>query len=84
MLSETRIRTGNGLQYMPWIHIDDLCNIYFKAIEDQNMNGVYNAVSSEHVNHNKSARTMARVMNKLVFLPPVPAFILRAALGEMS
>ena len=28
------IKTGNGKQYMPWIHIDDLCNIYLKAIDD--------------------------------------------------
>ena len=78
------IRTGNGRQYMPWIHINDLCNIYLKAIEDQNMNGVYNAVSPEHVTHNDFVRTMARVMDKPVFLPPITAFILRASIGEMS
>jgi len=78
------VRTGTGYQYMPWIHIDDLCNIYLKSIEDHNMNGIYNAVSPDHVNHNDFVRTMAHVMKKPVFLPPVPAFILRAALGEMS
>jgi uncharacterized protein (TIGR01777 family) len=78
------IRTGNGHQYMPWIHINDLCNIYLKAVEDQNMRGAYNAASPEQVNHNDFVRTLARVMNKPVFLPPVPAFFLRAALGEMS
>ena len=78
------VRTGSGLQYMPWIHIIDLCNIYLKAIEDQSMNGVYNAVSPEHINHNDFVKTMAMVMNKPVFPLPVPSFILRAALGEMS
>jgi uncharacterized protein len=78
------VRTGTGHQFMPWIHIDDLCNIYLKSIEDHNMNGIYNAVSPEHINHNDFVRTMAHVMKKPVFLPPVPAFILRAALGEMS
>ncbi|MBZ4675230.1 MAG: hypothetical protein JG772_919, partial [Dysgonamonadaceae bacterium] len=28
---------GSGRQYMPWIHIDDLCRIYVKAIEDTQM-----------------------------------------------
>jgi uncharacterized protein (TIGR01777 family) len=78
------IRTGNGHQYMPWIHITDLCRIYLKAIKDQNMTGAFNAVSPEHVNHNVFVRTMARVMNRPVFLPPVPSFILRIMLGEMS
>jgi uncharacterized protein len=78
------IRTGNGHQYMPWIHINDLCNIYLKAIEDQNMNGAYNAVSPEHVTHNDFLRTMARVMKRPVFIPPVPSFIIRATFGEMS
>ena len=32
------VQTGNGRQYMPWIHITDHCNIYLKAIEDQHMN----------------------------------------------
>jgi len=78
------VRTGNGRQYMPWIHINDLCNIYLKSIEDSNMNGAYNAVSPHHVTHKDFIRVLAKVMKRPVFLPPVPAFILRAILGEMS
>ncbi len=37
---------GSGKQFMPWIHIDDLCNIYIEAIEKTEMNGAYNAVSA--------------------------------------
>ena len=78
------VRLGSGKQYFPWIHIDDLSNIYLKALQDQNMNGAYNAVAPEHINHNDFVRTMARVMGKPVFLPPVPAWILRAVIGKMS
>ena len=39
------VQTGSGSQYMPWIHIKDLCNIYLKAIADTNMVGAYNAVA---------------------------------------
>jgi uncharacterized protein len=77
-------RLGTGRQYFPWIHISDLCNIYLKAIEDEKMSGAYNAAAPQHVNHNDFVRTMAAVMNRPVFLPPVPSVILRAALGEMS
>jgi uncharacterized protein len=78
------VRLGNGRQYFPWIHIKDLCGIYMKAIEDKNMHGAYNAVAPEHVNHNDFVRTMARIMNLPVFIPPVPAWILRKVIGEMS
>ena len=78
------VRLGNGKQYFPWIHINDLCNIYLKALKDQNMSGAYNAVAPEHINHNDFVRTMARVMDIPVFLPPVPSGIVRMVMGEMS
>jgi len=78
------VQTGSGRQYMPWIHIDDLCNIYLKAIEDQEMNGAYNAVSPQHITHKEFVETLARVMEKPLFPVPVPAFVIRAALGKMS
>ncbi len=40
---------GSGKQYVPWIHIEDLCNIYIKAIEDSSMTGAYNAVAPEFI-----------------------------------
>ena len=78
------VQTGNGRHYMPWIHITDLCNIYLKAIEDQEMNGAYNAVSPQHVTHKVFVETLAKVLGKTVFPVPVPGIILKAALGEMS
>jgi uncharacterized protein (TIGR01777 family) len=78
------VKTGNGSQYMPWIHISDLCNIYLKAISDEGMNGAFNAVSPNHVNHRQFVGILSHVMKKPVFPIPVPGFILKAALGEMS
>jgi uncharacterized protein (TIGR01777 family) len=77
------IQTGNGHQYMPWIHIDDLCNIYLKAIEDSEIRGPYNAVAPQHVTHKDFMHVLARVM-KVPVIFSVPDFIIRAALGEMS
>ncbi len=78
------VQTGNGRQYMPWIHIKDLCNIYVKAIEDQNMRGPYNAVSPDYITHKEFIKTLASVMNRWLFPVPVPYFILKMVLGEMS
>ncbi|MCU0392264.1 MAG: DUF1731 domain-containing protein [Thermoflexibacter sp.] len=38
---------GSGLQYVSWIHIDDLCEIFVKAIEDKEMSGIYNGVAPD-------------------------------------
>jgi uncharacterized protein (TIGR01777 family) len=78
------VNTGDGRQYMPWIHIQDLCNIYHKAITDPEMKGAYNAVSPQHVTSREFMKTLAKVMKKQVFPIPVPAIVMNAALGEMS
>jgi hypothetical protein len=78
------IQTGNGRQYMPWIHIDDICNIYLKAIDDTTMSGSYNAVAPQHITHRKFIKALADIMQSRIFPLPVPAVILRIVLGEMS
>ena len=75
---------GNGRQYMPWIHIDDLCDIYLKAIEDESFSGAYNAVAPQHITNREMMRTLAKMLHKPFWLPPVPAFILKFLFGEMA
>jgi len=78
------VKTGSGRQYMPWIHITDLCNIYIKAIEDSNMCGAFNAVAPQHVMHGDFMNVLGKVMKRPVFALPVPGIVLRSLLGEMS
>jgi uncharacterized protein (TIGR01777 family) len=78
------VKTGNGNQYMPWIHIGDLCNIYLKAIEDNSMSGAYNVVSPQHITHNEFMETLGKVMKRKVLPVSIPAFLLKTVLGEMS
>jgi uncharacterized protein len=78
------VQTGNGGQYIPWIHLEDLCNIYLKAIEDSTIKGAYNAVSPQHMTHKNFMMILSKVMQKPIFPVPVPAFILKVILGEMS
>ena len=75
---------GKGSQYMPWIHIDDLCKIYIKAIEDETMTGAYNAVAPEDTTNAEFMKTVANVLKKPIFLPKVPAFVFKLFLGEAS
>lgn len=75
---------GSGRQYIPWIHLDDLCKIYIKATEDQNMIGAYNAVASSHITNKELTEKIAGVLKKPLWLPNVPAFVIKAMFGEMS
>lgn len=75
---------GSGKQYMPWIHLDDLCQIYLKAVEDTTMQGVFNAVAPESVTNALFMRTMAKEMKRPFFFPKIPAFMLRLILGEAA
>lgn len=75
---------GNGKQWMPWIHIDDLLQIYVNAVENIEMKGSYNASAPENVNHSTFNHTLAKKLNKPLFLPNIPAFVMKMALGEMS
>ena len=74
---------GSGNQYMAWIHIDDLCNLYIKAIEESFV-GVYNAVSPEFHTSKTFSKALAKAI-KRPFLPiAVPGFLLKLVFGELA
>ena len=75
---------GDGKQYMPWIHIDDLCEIYIKAIEDEDFEGAYNAIAPEHITNYSFSKAIAKTF-KIPFLPiGAPSFILKIVFGKMA
>ncbi len=75
---------GNGRQYIPWIHIDDICNIYIKALEDTTLKGAFNAVAPEHKTNEDFMRILAKVLKKPFFFPNIPAVVLKIIFGKMS
>lgn len=75
---------GNGEQYFPWIHVDDLVNIYFKAVEDVAMNGIYNAAAPDFITNEILTTKIAAHLGKKIWLPHIPKFIINTVLGEMS
>jgi len=75
---------GKGNHYLPWIHIDDLCGIYLKIIDDNNLNGVYNAVSPGPVKYRAFLKTLSIVKNKKVLMPPTPEWFWKVIFGEKA
>ena len=74
---------GDGKQWMSWVHLDDLAEMFVNAIENPELKGPYNAVSPHPVTNKVFTETLATVVNRPVFFP-VPRFALKLALGEMS
>lgn len=76
---------GSGSQMMSWIHIDDLVSMLIYAIENETMNGIYNAVAPQPVSNKNLVLTLAKSMKGKFFIPVhVPSFVLKLLLGEMS
>lgn len=75
---------GSGNQYMPWIHIDDLCGIYLEAIHNSEMSGAYNAAVLDNTTNTIFSKTLAKTFGYSLWLPNVPAFVLKMMLGEMA
>ncbi len=75
---------GSGKQIISWIHIDDLVGIYIMAIENERMNGAYNAVASQPVTNKNFILQFAKARRKFYIPFPVPAFLLEILKGEMS
>ncbi|MCG1035594.1 TIGR01777 family oxidoreductase [Polaribacter sargassicola] len=74
---------GSGKQFLPWIHIDDLCEMYVKAIED-NLSGIFNAVAPEHQTNKSFSKTLAKSIKRPFLSFGVPSFILKIVLGKMA
>lgn len=76
---------GNGNQVISWIHIDDMVALYIAAIENDNFKGIYNAVAPAPVNNRILMKELAVTQNGKKYITiPVPAFMLKIGLGEMS
>lgn len=76
---------GDGKQMISWIHIDDLVRLYITAIEDETLNGVYNAVAPKPVSNKELTLQLARIQKGNFFIPVhAPSFVLKLVIGEMS
>jgi len=75
---------GSGKQILSWIHIDDLCRLFIAALENESYQGAFNAVAPKPVSNKEFTASVASILKKPLFLPPVPSFMLKLLLGEMA
>jgi len=74
---------GSGEQYVPWVHMTDLCNALLFPMSNESVTGPYNACSPEPETMNTLAKKMGKVLNR-PSLFRVPEFVLNIALGEAA
>jgi len=74
---------GSGRQWQSWIHVNDLARMFLFIMEN-NLSGVYNGVAPNPVTNTKMLKELAKILDKPLFMPNIPQFLMRLALGEMS
>lgn len=75
---------GTGRQMVSWIHLDDLCDIFIKGIQDERMRGAYNATAPNPVSNKEFTAAIAKALGRHILLPPIPPLVMRMIVGEMA
>jgi uncharacterized protein (TIGR01777 family) len=72
---------GDGKQFVPWVHIDDLCNIFIHLLEN-NLHDTYNGCAPDIKTNKEMSETIAEVLHR-PFIPfPAPGFIFKNGDGR--
>lgn len=74
-------KLGTGMQWMPWIHRDDVVNMILFVLENEKAEGVFNATAPNPVTNEAFTNVLGRVLKKTPRLT-IPSFILRVVFGR--
>ena len=76
-------RLGSGRQWLSWIGLDDLLDVYYRAIYDDRLTGAVNAVGPEPVRNSDYTKALAATLRRPA-LVPVPSIGPRLLLGKQG
>lgn len=74
---------GNGRQWFPWIHIEDVINVIEWALTNEQAQGAYNLAAPGICTQRDFARSLGSVLGRPAILP-APRFALKLAMGELA
>ena len=74
---------GDGRQWFPWIHMDDVIGAIDFIFKNKQMQGPINFTAPNPVQNREMAKTLGRVLLRPAFMP-TPAFMIRLAMGELG
>jgi uncharacterized protein len=75
---------GDGKQFYSWIHVNDLCGMYSFALENESMQGVYNAVAPNPLRYTDFVKQIAHACDRPFIPLPVPTGLLKIVRGEFA
>jgi uncharacterized protein (TIGR01777 family) len=75
---------GSGKQIISWVHIEDLCRMFLFALENEQLNSIYNVVAPNPVSNKELTLTLAKKMRQFFIPVHVPQFIFKLILGNRS
>lgn len=73
---------GNGEQWQSWIAVTDLARLFLYTLEHK-LEGVYNGVAPNPKTNLQLTKVVAKQLNKPLFMPNIPKFLMKIILGEM-
>ena len=74
---------GDGKQWFPWLHLDDLTAAIVFVLEHQEVSGPLNFCAPQPVRNRELAQALGEVLSRPSFMP-APAFMIRLAMGEFG
>lgn len=74
---------GSGKQWISWIHLKDIVQLIDFCVQNPMISGPVNATAPHPVTNEEFGRTIGKVYKRPHWFP-LPAFLLRAAVGELS
>lgn len=74
---------GDGSQWFPWIHVDDVVGAFFHLMENENSEGPFNFTAPEQVTNAQLTKTLGKVLNRPTFFR-APGFMVRTFAGEFG
>jgi uncharacterized protein (TIGR01777 family) len=74
-------KLGSGKQYMSWIHLADLTNMFLRVLTDNSVTGPVNCVSPYPITNRELTNFLAKEYDKKAFVA-APAAMLKLVIGE--
>jgi uncharacterized protein (TIGR01777 family) len=75
---------GSGKQWISWIHEQDLVDIYLFLIERKDETGPINCTAPNPVTNKELTSALGEALEKPLFMPAVPAFVIKLKMGEVG
>src|SRR5579863_880733 len=74
---------GNGRQWMPWIHVDDLADLFCFVLDRDDLSGPFAGVAPDQAQNARVMQAMGAALARPA-IAPAPGIAVRAVVGEFA